>query len=382
MNYQQYHHNNTSNNTSPIDVENIEHQHESVERARLTVPTPIPPTPLVGQSVQLTTLMPQCNQAITSSPSIDNQYNRPSESVHLTSFPPHYIRELPTIPPPYIQRQYNDDQNIDNQNGVHEETLRLTTPAPQYVQCETYQPPPSFQNEQRLSFCKTPFHTQLVNKKYLRYRLYCILMATAVSIVTLGVLIGIYTQEYFIITATIPIGLIIFLVDVFCFYGYECYLETNNSNNNNRYGIQCENGDRSTTYCGLFRSNGNLNIINQESTLNNNIDNSNNEYHQQHQQQQNTESNSTSPGCCCRLFSNMKEDEQPLVISTIFTTRTSPSMRIDQPPIYEDIMTCNAVTDRRFERGKIFLVDIYFNILNRCISVSYTHLTLPTILLV
>ena len=341
--------NNTSNNTSIIDVENIEHQHESVERARLTVPTPIPPTPLVGQSVQLTTLMHQCNQAITSFP------------------PPHYISELPTIPPPYIQRQYNDDQNSDNQN-VQEETLRLTTPAPQYVQCETYQPPPSFQNEQRLSFCKTPFHTQLVNKKYLRYRLYCILMATAVSIVTLGVLIGIYTQEYFIITATIPIGLIIFLVDVFCFYGYECYLETNNSNNNNRYGIQCENGDRSTTYCGLFRSNGNLNIINQESTLNNNIDNSNNEYHQQ-QQQQNTESISTSPGCCCRLFSNMKEDEQPLVISTIFTTRTSPSsMRIDQPPRYEDIMMmCNAVIDRRFERGKIFLVDIYFKISNRCI---------------
>ena len=42
-------------------------------------------------------------------------------------------------------------------------------------------------------------------------------------------------------------------------------------------------------------------------------------------------------------------------------------MRIDQPPRYEDIMTCNAVTDRRFERGKIFLVDIYFKILNRCI---------------
>ena len=214
-----------------------------------------------------------------------------------------------------------NDHNHQDEEGVitihqyrHQEITQTSQPPLQLP------PPPLF---------KTPFHARLVNKKHLRYRLYCILMVTAVAVVTLGVLLGIYTREYFIITATIPIGLIIFLVDVFCFYGYEYYLKNNNSNISNNIARH-----RSSRYCDLMSIN-NSNTNNDQrssSSYPNNRINVSTVY--QVQQQQN------SIGRCCGLMRRVKEEQ----LSRATTTAVN-----DHPPRYEDIMMY--VADSGFEQG-------------------------------
>lgn len=321
--------NNISNNTSSIEDNNVQ-QHQPVDSERLTE-----------------TSIPQCMQEIPISYSLideqtNNQQQEAEENVRSAIETLQYNHEVQpsTQPLPFLQEEHQEvvDERLQLtaiQQSMHETQTPQPSPTPP--------PPPSYLQVQRLPFCKTPFHAQLVNKKYLRYRLYCILMATAVSVVTLGVLLGIYTEEYFIITVTIPIGLIIFLTDVFCFYGYECYLETNNSDNSRHR----HNQTRGTTYCGLFCSNSSLNI-NQDRTMMNYIESRHNlQRPQQRQQQRNIESSIPGQGCCCRLWRNMKNEQS---ISTIDTTPYSTNVRGDQPPRYEDIMM-----NRRFERGRLLI---------------------------
>uniref|UniRef100_A0A7M5WX82 Uncharacterized protein n=1 Tax=Clytia hemisphaerica TaxID=252671 RepID=A0A7M5WX82_9CNID len=71
---------------------------------------------------------------------------------------------------------------------------------------------------------KPPFHTKLVNQKSLRVKVYSILFLIALIVIMTGVFLGVTTKEYFIITAMVPIGVLIIVANCFCIYGYEFYL--------------------------------------------------------------------------------------------------------------------------------------------------------------
>ena len=85
-----------------------------------------------------------------------------------------------------------------------------------------------------------PLHNKLVNHKTLRVKFYICIFLLCLVFISLGIGFGLYTKEFYIITALVPLGFLLLVLDMFCVYCYEYYLRDMGHGVDNLNGIKEE----------------------------------------------------------------------------------------------------------------------------------------------